>query len=285
MATPSQPHNNLSTGQKMVEAGWLDVHYLASKPQYEAMLAAAGLQAGWQVLDAGCGNGCYIPMMSELLGADGAVTAVDLAPENITAIQRRLASNPPACPVDVIAASVAQLPFDDHCFDAIWCANTVQYFLADALAPLLAEFKRVLKPAGRLVIKEFDDVGVHFGPFDPVLKWHLFEQLKGKELLLGAGALFVVELRSFLLDAGFQDVKLQTFSGDFQHPLSETEREFLHSALGLYYSLAQQANLPAGELAQWQAAMGDDNSPDYLLNRRDFYFREVHGLATATATP
>ena len=276
------PHTNESTGQKMVEAGWLDTHYLASQVQYDAMLEATGLQQGWHVLDAGCGNGCYIPLMSKLLGRSGRITAVDLAPENIAAIQRRLETNPAVCDVEVIAATVTELPFDDNHFDAIWCANTVQYFPASGLARLLGEFRRVLKPGGLLAIKEFDDVGLHFGPFDPALKWRLLEKLQNSDLLLGAGALFVVDLRQHLLDAGFSDARLQTFTGDFQHPLSEVQREFLRSALDLFYSLAQQAGLPEQDMAQWQRALGNTESADYLLNRSDFYFREVHGLATAT---
>ena len=277
------PHQNQSTGQKMVEAGWLDVHYQASQIQYDAMLHAAGLQPGWRVLDAGSGNGCYLPLMSELLGQQGHITAVDLAPENITAIRRRLEVAPPACEVEVVAASVDELPFENNQFDAVWCANTVQYFRAKDLPGLLAEFQRVLKPGGRLLIKEFDDVGVHFGPFDPALKWRLFEKLQNTELLLGAGALFVVDLKSYLIDAGFNDARLETFTGDFQHPLTKVQREFLQSALELYYALAQQAGLPESELEQWHRAFGDTHSPAYLLNRADFYFREVHGLASGSA--
>ncbi len=264
----------------MVESSWLDVHFQASKTEYEAMLQSAGMQPGWKVLDAGAGSGSYLPLLSHLVGAQGTISALDLAEENVAAMKQRLGQSTFCCPVEVFQGSLLDLPFEDNCFDAIWCANTVQYFKATQLEEILDEFKRVLKPGGLLAMKEFDDVGLHFGPFDPVLKWHLLEALQNSDLLLGAGALFTVDLGSYLLAADFNDVRFKTFVGDFQHPLQPVQKEFLASALQLYYSLAEQVDLPDKELAIWRQKLGNQDNEDYLLNQPDFYFREVHGLVT-----
>jgi hypothetical protein len=42
-----------TTGHALSAADWLDIHYLARQPEYEAILRRAGFQAGWHVLDAG----------------------------------------------------------------------------------------------------------------------------------------------------------------------------------------------------------------------------------------
>jgi hypothetical protein len=34
---------------------YLDLHFEACRPAYEAMLRSVGLQSGWRVIDAGCG--------------------------------------------------------------------------------------------------------------------------------------------------------------------------------------------------------------------------------------
>ena len=133
-----------------------------------------------------------------------------------------------------------------------------------------------------LAIKEFDDVGLNFGPFDAALIWHLLEVLRSSELLLGAGSLATVELPRFLRAGGFEQVRFQSFVGDFQPPLSEVQREFLTSALALYSGLAEQVDLPSSELAAWRRYIGEPGSADYILNAPDFYFREVHGLATGS---
>lgn len=60
-----------STGHALSAAAWLDAHYLAAQPEYEAMLRSAGFQRGWRVLDAGCGGGSYLPLLAEMVGPHG----------------------------------------------------------------------------------------------------------------------------------------------------------------------------------------------------------------------
>ena len=54
-----------STGHDYSESSYLDNHFVACQPEYEEMLKSVGLKAGWHVLDAGCGSGAYLPLMSE----------------------------------------------------------------------------------------------------------------------------------------------------------------------------------------------------------------------------
>lgn len=67
-----------STGHRFSSAEWLDLHYGAAEPEYEAMVRSVGFQAGWQVLDAGCGNGRFTSVIAEIVGTKGCVDAVDL---------------------------------------------------------------------------------------------------------------------------------------------------------------------------------------------------------------
>jgi predicted methyltransferase len=61
--------NAAATGQVGTEAGFLDAHFEACRPEYEAMLRSVGLQPGWTVLDAACGGGSYLPLLAETVGA------------------------------------------------------------------------------------------------------------------------------------------------------------------------------------------------------------------------
>jgi arsenite methyltransferase len=49
------------------------------------MIRSVGIKPGWRVLDAGCGGGSFLPLLAELVGKDGNVSALDPAPENIEA--------------------------------------------------------------------------------------------------------------------------------------------------------------------------------------------------------
>ena len=51
------------------------------------MLRWVGIQPGWHVLDAGCGSGSYLSLLTELVGAQGSVSAIDLASENVQRVE------------------------------------------------------------------------------------------------------------------------------------------------------------------------------------------------------
>ncbi|MGC4788133.1 class I SAM-dependent methyltransferase [Micromonospora sp. DT178] len=47
------------------------------------------------------------------------------------------------------------LPYPDASFDALWCANAVQYLSHEDLSRALAEMVRVVRPGGLVAVKEF----------------------------------------------------------------------------------------------------------------------------------
>jgi ubiquinone/menaquinone biosynthesis C-methylase UbiE len=159
-------HQN-SAGTAISSAAGLDGHYVIAKAQYEACIADVGIQPGWRVLDAGCGNGVFLPHIAALVGATGHVAAIDHAPEAINLVREWVTRAAPAASVDARVGSIAQLPFDDTYFDCVWCANTLQYLDNDALARVLDEFKRVLKPGGLIAIKDIDSRMLNFSMIHP----------------------------------------------------------------------------------------------------------------------
>ena len=115
------------TGHHLAEANWLDLHFETFRREYEAMLRAIGLEPGWRVLDAGCGSGSFLPLLAELVGPTGHVTALDVSPDNLARLDQRVASDGFTCPVVTRAGTVTALPYPDDYFDAVWSANVSQY--------------------------------------------------------------------------------------------------------------------------------------------------------------
>src|SRR6185437_2199159 len=107
------PRHASSTGQGFTEGAWLDVHFEAARPEYEAQLRAVGIQPGWRVLDAACGSGSFLPWLAELVGPDGQLAALDLAPENVALVERRIAEWGLPYPVEARAGTVLDLPYLD----------------------------------------------------------------------------------------------------------------------------------------------------------------------------
>ena len=113
---------------------------------YQGMLKEAadsvGLPAGSRVLDAGCGTGNLTLPLGER-GYD--VLALDSSPHML----RRARQKHPHLRFQSGDLG-GELPFESASFDAITCSN-VLYTLPDP-AGALREFRRVLKPGGRLVV-------------------------------------------------------------------------------------------------------------------------------------
>lgn len=170
--TAAEDHR-LSSGQVLADAGWLDTHFDAARPEYAAMLRAVPIEPGWRALHAGCGSGSYLPLLAELVGDEGRLAALDLAPENIEVVQQRLAAWRLDRRVGACVGSLATLPYPDGSFDLLWCANPLQYFADDDLPTVLAEFRRVVRPGGVVAVKDVDMQLWRVHPADPLLISHL----------------------------------------------------------------------------------------------------------------
>jgi arsenite methyltransferase len=145
-----------STGHELGDAPWLDVHFESARSEYEEALRFVGIKPGWTVLDAGCGSGGYVPPIGEHVGSTGRVAALDLAPENVAQAERLVREGRYMAPVDLRIGSVLDLPFADAAFDCVWCANVAQYLTDKEFARVMGEFRRVVKPGGIVVVKDFD---------------------------------------------------------------------------------------------------------------------------------
>ena len=132
-----------SAGQTATGAAWLDLHFEACRPEYEHIVDLSASTAGWHVLDAGCGGGSFIPVLADLVGPNGKITAMDHAPENVEAVRNRLESTPVQCDVEPKVGSVVDIPLDDNEVDAVWIANVLMYLSDDELETALKEIRRV----------------------------------------------------------------------------------------------------------------------------------------------
>ena len=108
------------------------------------------LPSGSQVLDAGCGWSPVARLLTEELGYE--VTGVDLIRERLSeGRQINIASGLPE--INLANADYHRLPFENGIFDGLYTMETAVH--ADPLEDLLGEFKRVLKPGGRIVLFEY----------------------------------------------------------------------------------------------------------------------------------
>jgi demethylmenaquinone methyltransferase/2-methoxy-6-polyprenyl-1,4-benzoquinol methylase len=188
---------------------------LGQDARWRRVTAAAARPEGAEVLDVAAGPG---NVATELLrrGA-AAVTALDLSFEMLRAGSRRVTAGLTWVNGDALA-----LPFRDAAFDAV----TISFGLRNTADPraALAEFARVLRPGGRLVVCEFADPT--WAPFRRVYRRYLLGALPRAAEVVSSDApayRYLAEsilawphrktLAGWLRDAGFDDVGVRDLSG------------------------------------------------------------------------
>ena len=170
----------------------------------------AGVRAGQQVLDVGCGPGALTAELVMRLGP-AAVAAVDPSDPFVAAARARYPG------VNVLKASAEQLPFPDGAFDAS-LAQLVVHFMSDPVAGL-TEMARVTRRDGVVAACVWDHAGGQ-GPLS--LFWQAAHELDpevaDESQLAGTRKGHLAELFEA---AGLREIEQVVLSASLEHPSFE----------------------------------------------------------------
>jgi 2-polyprenyl-3-methyl-5-hydroxy-6-metoxy-1,4-benzoquinol methylase len=142
------------TDPKYRHGGGDRAEFLATGAQFAASIVrqcdALGLaQQRGRALDFGCGVGRVTAPLSETFGN---VVGLDIS-ESMVATARRLHADRPNCTFEVQRSSDLQ-QYADGSFDFVLCVLVLQHMSSgEAILRYLAEFSRVLRPGGALVVQ------------------------------------------------------------------------------------------------------------------------------------
>ncbi|MFD7665028.1 class I SAM-dependent methyltransferase [Streptomyces sp. NPDC059788] len=272
-----------STGLGFTHHTIVDAHFAACRDPYLELLARAGLRPGRRVLDVGCGSGEFLPHLARITGEGGHLSAVDLADEHVALVRQRSQEWDLPCSFDVRQGSALRLPYADNSFDAVWCANTVQYLDDDQLATALSEMRRVVRAGGIVAVKELDASLITARPAPPYLFSDFFRAAAAapgyaRQLLRTR------DLHRWLREAGLSDVRQQTVLIEHHAPLSTAAREFYGLACARLADQARTAAAKEGAGADAVArdawdAFADPNGPEHPLDAPYAYISEGNALA------
>jgi ubiquinone/menaquinone biosynthesis C-methylase UbiE len=168
-----------------------------------AVISAAEVAAGHQVLDVSTGTGEAALIALQAIGASGVVIGADIAPAMLVGARDRL-RDPLFCPV---AADGQMLPFKSGTFDAVICQLGLQFFQDPARG--LAEFYRVLRHGccTAVCVISTPDRAPMWGVLADVLSRSVPEQ---RDLLHLSFALADANrLEHMLASAGFREVRVE----------------------------------------------------------------------------
>lgn len=258
-----------STGLGFTDATIVDAHFAACRQTYLELLGRVGIRLGWKVLDAGCGSGSFLPRLAGLVGPAGRVTGIDLAEENVALAATRTT----VCPLQTDQGDLLRLPYPDASFDAVWCANTVQYLDDHELSRALAELRRVVRPGGVVAVKDLDASLVTVRPGDPFLFTDFFRQA-GATPGYARQLLRARDLGWWLTDAGLTAVRQWTVLSEHFAPLTPAEWEFYGPSCA---TVARQA-IALGVPGEWEPLL-DPTDPRNPLRDPNGYVSEGNVLA------
>ena len=227
----ADPHNHKHTGTPEV----LRVSDHFFEPVDRQIVEWLNLAPGSRVLDAGCGGGGMTRLLAEAVGPAGQVVGLDTNPELIKFGQAQVVNTDLTQRIKFEEGDIRSLPFEDGSFDLVWCSRAV-HGLPDQLVGV-RELRRVVRPDGRLVIREGGLSG-QFMPFDldvgepgldgrlQVVRQKWFADFRAS---LPGRVVYPFGWTHMLREAGLSQVAPKSFSYDFASPLEPYQKEYLEA--------------------------------------------------------
>lgn len=184
-----------------------------------AAVKMAALKPDDQVVDVACGTGDLSMAFANAIGEKGSVTGIDFTHEMLVVAEQK---NSTTSPITYMQGDAMSLPLPDACCDVVSIAFGIRNVAEPAKA--MAEFYRILRPGGRLIVLEFSlpknplllaGYNVYFKHIMPRTATLIAGDKSGAYKYLPKSVNTFIDregMRSMMTDAGFADLKLKAMT-------------------------------------------------------------------------
>lgn len=276
------PHTPHHTGNVNEYALVLERMNRFQEPEARLAIADLHLPPGSCGLDVGCGVGLYTQWLAEAIGPHGQVLGIDPAAERLAAARHLIGQNLPTVCLEFRQGDGTGLEAADGSFDWVWCSDVLHHI--DQTVVALKEFMRVLRPGGRIIIKESQVLQALFLPGHLELE----KQLQRAEIHYSrheAGVCSFQERRQRTVEsmgtAGLTNIKLRTYVIEHQAPLPQPAWDYIqHVVFERNWGVRLRGLLDAQDWAQ-RSALCDSESPQHILATPGYYCIYPFSMFTA----
>lgn len=216
-------------------------------------------------------------LLAGAVGPGGLVVGLDANPELLEFGHSAITGTDLAERIKFQVGDVLRLPFEDGSFDLVWCSRVV-HGLPDQLAGV-RELRRVVRPGGRVVIREFG-LPMQFLPFDlgigepglngrlQVAQSHWFANWRAS---LPDRVVYPFGWSHMLSEAGLTEVAPKSFLDEFTSPLETYQKEYLEANLSHELNDKEGKHLLSAQDVHTLEDLLNQASPHYLFDRDDLH--------------
>ena len=187
--------------------------------QHGKAIEAARLSPGDKVLEVATGPGHSLVNLAGMVGRQTTIYGMDLSPGMLKLARKKMQTSGFEDFV-LEQGDCRALPFESNGFDVLYNGYMFDLIPMADMAGILAEFKRVLKPGGRLVLlnksKAKDRLNLHE---------FIYRYLPAKMVLYFAGGCRPVMMASEVRSAGFRRVERAYLAGRFPSEIVTATKE------------------------------------------------------------
>ncbi|MBI3827599.1 MAG: methyltransferase domain-containing protein [Candidatus Rokubacteria bacterium] len=241
------------------------------EPEARRIIADLGLPPASRGLDVGCGVGLYGLWLAEAVGPGGHVIGIEPEAERVETARTLVAGRLETRRLEFRQGDGTAIPLPDHSVDWVWCGDVLHHIVETERA--LREFLRVVRPGGRIVVKESQVLSALFLPGHPELERRIQLAEIRRTLDEGGGRSFQERRQTTL--ASLRTVGLtatmRTYLLERRAPLGAADHEYIQHTVFSRNWGERLRDLLSREDWERRSAVCEPGAPANILSTPDYF--------------
>lgn len=242
------------------------------EPEARRIIGELGLPSGSRGLDVGCGVGLYALWLAEAVGQGGRVVGIEPEPAKVEAARALVGGEAAGERLEFQPGDGTAIPLPDRSVDWVWCGDVLHHIVDTEKA--LRECFRVVRPGGRVIVKESQVFSAMFLPGHPELERRIQLAEIRRTVDEGAGRSFQERRQTTpasLRAAGLASLAMRTYTLERRAPLGRADHDYIqHTVFSRNWGDRLRELLSADDWRE-RSRLCDESSPANVLRGPDYY--------------